>query len=1195
MKSVKRDRSKRKTSTVSLASNEITVESEKKFFEEDNNYIDYFIEVGVKPEIFKNNFLYESKTTEEIDENLIPQIICKFPVSDKRNIVIENIMVNQIFPKGFKVKESNTKPKPEFYCVVLDNQLYSAIYTRKYLACYVVYESIESYSKLYDKFKLQDNEFMMVLRSTMKESRPKQMSIDRNIKKLRNWYIPKCLSFVSVHPYINKYKEILENIHDLIMSNKTPTLFLDHIIEKMIVETPKIPRGYKKVILRFPNKDIDISENKMNEMPLVNVNYCRMFDLLSIYTVIEVFKFLLYETKLMFFSESLSDLTNTILSFLSLLAPFKYQFQIVSVLSKEFYTYAETISPFIFGINEKYNDNFFDKHKISVEETTIIVIDIDNSIHYIIAPDGQIDSKEYPEFPKKLRKKLEEKLKGNSSSNYYYYKNNKEAELINNNFQKIILKTKNSNENKEKNSETEIKERNERYQSIFFKTMIQILKDYPKYLSKDYSVSKDISMSIKDMIDIKSYLNSFSIPEKYFYSRIFGTQMFMEFIYKRMMPKNWNEKVEVLFFEEKIKEKTSSKKIFGKSKLLDQNVLLACKNYDFVSPPEIVDLKQNKDLCDKLNTYFFERRNYILKECLNKGFSLSLDDEGKKTYFEYYLFPTLLSDKLFILNAEIYKNPPQLYNEIEAINTTIVNKSYLKFIQNIQTLKNSESENDLYLCYLILWSLTMWYTEEKEKEYRFYEMLNMLQKIEEHEIKIFEIMFKNLVEYGEDKNVILLYKLFIHLRLNPSWEMFSLVSKIIKKKQNAVNKKNLLHQDIDPQELINKYQIGKKLDFFHQRSLKIDDSEDYIFSNDLTFYAFFSCEKCKCPLNISEICAKLSTSVFDKDKDWQECLKCKNKLENNKICDGKFETKLKFRFGEELFNQRIPFNLIFKRKTSLVREFTLLYPSELKQTLLLIVTNNYFKKEKLHLETLINNYPNIFWSLMFYYNLNNIDTTFMLPYTHFDVNRIFEDELNTNVEYINAKKGEEKLNVIIDLNVMKDFNLKNCLIPNDNEIKKYNTENLCIQNVYDLGLINNILYSYKNILSYEENIGFNELPMLIYDQENDSSSYKGLSGLIINENETTYGSFSTRDTFIPVTKRLSDSNIMYSSISISTLSHFRMSKIDELYDHHKLIQKNPLEDHIFDFESSDDNNDDAFSESDEDLEILPENKKKGLL
>jgi hypothetical protein len=57
MRTLKKDRDRRKTSTVSLTQNEITVESEKKFFENDNNYIDYFMEVGVKPEIFRNNFL----------------------------------------------------------------------------------------------------------------------------------------------------------------------------------------------------------------------------------------------------------------------------------------------------------------------------------------------------------------------------------------------------------------------------------------------------------------------------------------------------------------------------------------------------------------------------------------------------------------------------------------------------------------------------------------------------------------------------------------------------------------------------------------------------------------------------------------------------------------------------------------------------------------------------------------------------------------------------------------------------------------------------------------------------------------------------------------------------------------------------------------------------------------------------------
>ena len=123
--------------------------------------------------------------------------------------------------------------------------------------------------------------------------------------------------------------------------------------------------------------------------------------------------------------------------------------------------------------------------------------------------------------------------------------------------------------------------------------MINILKDYPKYLSKDYSVNKDISMSIKDMIDLKSYVNSFNNSDKYFYQRIFSTQMFMEFIYKRMMPKNCNEKVEVLFFEEKIKEKSSTKMLFGKSKLLEQNVLVNCKDYDYDQDIEIIDLRPN--------------------------------------------------------------------------------------------------------------------------------------------------------------------------------------------------------------------------------------------------------------------------------------------------------------------------------------------------------------------------------------------------------------------------------------------------------------------------------------------------------------------------------------------------------------------------------------------------------------------------
>ena len=1177
-RSLRRDRIKKKTATVSLAKNEITVESEKKFFEDDNNYIDYFMEIGVKPENFKFNFLYEANTPEEISDNLTPNIICKFPISDKRNVVIENVMVNQVFPKGFKVIESEVHPEPDFYCVVLDNQLYSAIYTRKYLACLVIYESIDKYKKLYDKFEYEDNKFMLVLRSTMRTSRPKTMSInnDENSnnsssnEKLKKWYIPKCLCIVSVHDYITKYQEILNTIKDLILSNKHSSLFLDHMIEKLIVETPKIPRGHKRFILKFPNKDIEITEKKMNELPSVNVNLCRTFEILSINNVIEIFKYLLYETKLIFFSENLFDLTNTIISFLSLLAPFKYQFQVVSVLSKDLYNYAETISPFIFGINEKYTDNFFSKNKIAIEDTTICVVDIDNNNYYIIAPGGKIDYNDYPEMPKKLKKKFEEKLKKNIS-------NGSNSGSGSNNSINVVISGEKSNPNNSclnfirKNTfiENDINSRNEQYQLIFYKIMINILKDYPKYLSKDYSVNKDISMSIKDMIDIKSYVNSFNSSEKSFYSRIFNTQMFMEFIYKRMMPKNCNEKVEVLFFEEKIKEKSSTKMLFGKSKLLEQNVLVNCKDYDYDKDIEIIDLRPNKDLEDKLYSYLFERKNYIVKECLNKGFSVSVDEDKKKTFFYYYLFPTLLSEKLFILNAEIYKTPAPFYKDIEEINTKIVNKSYLKFIQNMQILKNSEAENDLYLCYIIIWSLTMWYTEDKEKDYRFFKMLEMIENIEEHDIKIFEIIFKNLVEYSEDENVILLYKKFIHLRLNPSWEMFSLVSKIIKKKQNATRKKNLLHQDINAKELITKLKNDKKIEnenIFHQRTLKYDESESIIFSNALSFYAYFKCDKCRSAINISSLFSNLSSFQVDKEKNGQEILKCRTKLKNNKICDGVYEPKLKFRFGEELFNQKDMFNIVNKRKTSIMKEIKLLFPHELKQQLLQIVSNLQ-SKDKLDLVSFRYTSPNVYWSLIFYFDLNKIDKSFMLPYTNFDSNIAFENKLEENI--VNVQKKEENAQEHnVDLKINNNFNFKNIFLINAYEEKKYDTDDLCIQNVYNLGLIDNLLYSYKNIFDYEDNIGYNQLPLIIFEEDLYSPITKRSSIMIFNENDS-YGNFLFRDS-IPIYKRSSELNYVVTNFN----SLLRISR-NEPVDNHLLIKKkNPLEDRIFDFESSVDLDDD---------------------
>ena len=1090
----KRRTDRQKTRTVSRGSKDLGIELQKKFFfDEDNSYIDYFLEIGAKPEILKYTYLYDSESIEDINDNLIPQIICKFPNFDKKNIVVENSILNQIFPHGFNVVESQTPPEPIFFCLTLDNQLFSMVYTTKYLACLIIYEDIDNYKKLYDKYQEEDSIFNSAI-AISEDIKPKKLQMK---KTLRKYYIPKCLCIASVHAYIDKYEEILRTIYDMFLDNKSQTIFMDCIIEKLITETPKVPRGYKLVVLEFPNKEIDISENKMNELPSINTNLLHIFDLLSITNVIEIFKYLMYETKLIFFSKNLYDLTNTLLSFLLLLSPFKYQFQIVSILPKDFYNYIETISPYIFGINEAFTDTFFTDNRINIEDATICAVDIDNH-RYLILPSGQnLSPEEYPEIPKRLYKKLETKL------NACYSDFKKDIAYI-----KTICDLRHIISNKEKiignkNLTHSIKEMNERYQLCFYKFMISVFIDYPKYLTKDYSVNRDISMSIQDMIDINNYLNSFNYNEKPFYNKMFNTQLFIEFIYKRMMPKDCREKVEVLFFEEKINEKTASKNLFGGAKLKSQNVLLNCKDYDYDNDIVYVDLRGDNNLSTSLSNYIYNKIDSLKKDFIYKGYIVNVNQTKKQITFNYILFPSLLSEKFFMLNADTYQMPVNYDKEMDAINTKIVNKSYLKFIQRDKNLKNTEVENDLYICYLIIWSLTFWYSEECERELRFLQMLKILEKIEEHDIKTFELLFKALVEYSNDENVIIVYKKFIHLRLNPTWEIFTLVSKMIKKKQSIKKKTQLLLQDTNANDLNEKYIKENKMgnvEKMRDRTLFLQNKYDNIFSNDALFYAYLKCSKCKKTTNLKELCCNLSSLNFEKDNYSKQRIRCTNK---NIGCNAFYESLIKIRLGKELYNKKVfKKDTYNKIKTSFTGEVLFMSPDEIKTNLLNICLND---KNKFDVDGFRYNYPDIFWNLILYFVFNNIDITFMLPYSPLNgikdgFGHELENEIKTHVKHIRQNNDylyETNTNGnnndhVIDLTNNNIHN--NYMVFNNNNKLEYKDEDLFVQNVYNFRIEDNFgMISYKNIFSNEENIGYNELPMISLDKDNNSTSSDSLN------------------------------------------------------------------------------------------------------
>ena len=386
------------------------------YFNQDNSYIEYFLEIGIRPSLFMQEESLKINSIDSLNKKLIPDIISKFPNFDKNSIVIDPTIIKTIFPKGFKSIEAKIKPDPEFYSIILDNQQSSSEYIHKYISCLIIYENFSKYISLYKKYTNKD--------------------IDKNIAgKFNAYYIPKCIALASLNNYIDKHEEILRNLYEIFLSKKINSLLLEEIIMKLVIEIPKIPKGLRRIILKLPNKSIELTENKMNELPYIHVDLSHTIGHFNLEDLIDIFSYLLIETKMIFFSSKISELTNTILSFLEFLSPLKYQYQIVSVLPRELFSFCKTISPFIFGINESYYPHYFRKNKIDIEDSTICIVDIDAGKYLMIAPGKELDEKEYPEMPSNLREKISSKM----SLYYQKLKSDSSKKIIS---RKIIKNTK---------------------------------------------------------------------------------------------------------------------------------------------------------------------------------------------------------------------------------------------------------------------------------------------------------------------------------------------------------------------------------------------------------------------------------------------------------------------------------------------------------------------------------------------------------------------------------------------------------------------------------------------------------------------------------------------------------------------------------------------------------------------------------
>ena len=961
-----------------------------------NNLVDYFFICGVPPSICQNEELYnisDNNYLDNVNKKLKPKILCKFPEFDNNNDTIDEAIISYCFPEGFKVihNPTSSEPKRRNFSIILDNNLFSSEYPQKYLTCILFYEKLYQYKKLQQQIekieKNKDNKDFLDLDDNLISSIRNSLKDDKNVNihrhakiftsvlpsiniddhiigepinsskfdtnqmrntinqpifKLKNYFIPKCICLVSIHPYIKVYQKILANIYNYGCSqaNEIP---LEKIITNLIIEVPIPPRGLYSINYNYYFNDLtnqnlnsqfqsnsraqsqffvqsgpNLSQSQVqplqstenNKLLVTEIDLKKFNNNLSFSCKLETIKHILFDSKILFFSMNLNIISETILSFLSLIFPFKYPFQVSSFLHKEAYCILESTSPFIIGINEEYNKNFFEKNDIIVEGLNVLVVDLDkreNEKNYYLFSD-----EEFPCFPNKLVSNLEKELKS--------------------------LETNNTNDNC--NSDKLSKEFNEQYQEKFFHFLCEILKGYEDYLNMDFFKSNDNDSvtSIETLFNCDQFIkNNHSQSDIPFYTKfIKDAQLFADFIYKRMIPRNNNELMDILVVNDYLA--SNKKKFKFKGKDSEQNVYKINNKYIVPRPRELTEEESTKILSENIE---LSKKGQIVRR------SKKENNSENKLIFNYTLFP-ILDFNIYCNNENVnqYIPPPDYSEEIDAINSDVISNSSLG--QNMN--RTLEMKNYLYLTWLEIWAFTFWCNEQGEKHYFFDQMLDVLDKVIHHEMNIFNLMFDVLNKHSEPQMMLRLYQKLLQLKINPSTFIYDIISNILDKKQI----KNLLDEM--------KKNSSKELKF-KDFSSKNNRKRTFLSINDNLpletkprFYYNFNCISCQENINLYNTCKRFEG--IRNDILW---VKCKNCGEYNL-------PKITVKFG-----------LDFITTKNKAEDFVLHSPYNLKINIKNAVVTHYGMD--INISNFKSQFQALFWNFIWYCAVHNLDYNILLPYS----------------------------------------------------------------------------------------------------------------------------------------------------------------------------------------------------------------------
>ena len=941
----------------------------------------YFYIFGVEPDSLDiSQFTQDEKY---LKKNQKVQVLTQFPpVHKNQSYVDTDIIIKHCFPKGNKIIVKDKWPNDVFFFFNFENLNKSYPENKRiYFTTVIIFEQIKTYLDI--KYKNKIPNF------------PKGPDENKPAINLEKLFIQKAICLSSFVPFPSETKHLLFDLLEYYRNNQI-IVPIEKIVEGIIFGIPRPVRAYfyiscKKTAEFIPKqkKDLDFSLREFNKYNFYSYVYQLIFKF-CVNDIILIYKSLLLEIPILFFSRGKEQLTNIVETFINLLYPLEYQYPHISILPDSYSGLIETEKSFMFGINhtlifsEKSKiPTYFKNMHLNVDNKFILICDIDGGkVHkYInyIKEYHIVDFKDlgiYPENPPNNVDPIQL-----TSKNIY-------SDSINNNTIEIVLPEKITNKLSKDLSNYALSDKgkliqNDEYveeynrkigEEFFYSFLTSLLFNYHNYLYNDEENIKNIisneilnkkeeDIDIEKLFLVSQFLHDYK-NEANFYSNFFRTRIFKNFIIRKYLNKNEDRYI-FLHFDEKIIEKKTrgffSKKIkteFISSEIFKPKHIYQIKNVNNFVEGEITYMKSHKDVL--LSKYYqsFGQYNKIKYPLFPR---LVYDNKffGGKEYISTTEFSNdykgCLNGYLPIKNAIISELNP---NNFFSIYYKDPMKRYLLDINKID-VKN-EALNSLNKVWIYIFCLTFYYCDEIEKNFRFEELMRFLPKVIDEQNELYPLLLMTLKQYGDENMLIKVFEsmkyknyseyCYFCTKFKPDSQMKWIIRKIdsTNSKLNISYFRDMKNED---NELLSEI---KNIDY-DINSLK---KKTFGFRNNknnkekINFDFYYKCKNCGQSLETTNLAINLNNKV---KSNLMVCEKCSKFSEPTTFVTN----------GSETINFIIfsPIKLL-----NIVREISMEY------------------EQKINLEVLRNKYASFYWNCILYFWLTGLSFEMLLQYKENNIN-----------------------------------------------------------------------------------------------------------------------------------------------------------------------------------------------------------------